>query len=42
MRILVSDGARFIASQAIDLLLEKGYEVRILDNLQPCATSHQL
>ncbi|MDZ7336954.1 MAG: NAD-dependent epimerase/dehydratase family protein [candidate division KSB1 bacterium] len=34
-RVLVTGGAGFIGSHTIDLLLEKGYEVRILDNLQP-------
>ena len=42
MRVLVTGEAGFIGSHTVDLLLEKGYEVRILDNLQPCATSHQL
>lgn len=35
MRVLVTGGAGFIGSHTVDLLLEKGYEVRILDNLQP-------
>jgi len=35
MRVLVTGGAGFIGSWTVDLLLEKGYEVRILDNLQP-------
>jgi dTDP-L-rhamnose 4-epimerase len=34
-RVLVTGGAGFIGSHTVDLLLEKGYEVRILDNLQP-------
>lgn len=35
MRVLVTGGAGFIGSHTVDLLLEKGYEVRILDSLQP-------
>jgi hypothetical protein len=35
MDVLVTGGAGFIGSWTVDLLLEKGYEVRILDNLQP-------
>lgn len=34
-KVLVTGGAGFIGSHTIDLLLERGYEVRILDNLQP-------
>ncbi len=34
-RVLVTGGAGFIGSHTVDLLLEKGYEVRILDSLQP-------
>lgn len=33
-RVLVTGGAGFIGSWTVDLLLEKGYTVRILDNLQ--------
>jgi dTDP-L-rhamnose 4-epimerase len=34
MQVLVTGGAGFIGSHTVDLLLEKGYAVRILDNLQ--------
>jgi dTDP-L-rhamnose 4-epimerase len=34
-RVLVTGGAGFIGSHTVDLLLERGYPVRILDNLQP-------
>ncbi len=33
--MLVTGGAGFIGSHTVDLLLERGYRVRILDNLQP-------
>ena len=33
-RILVTGGAGFIGSHTVDLLVERGYEVRILDSLQ--------
>jgi dTDP-L-rhamnose 4-epimerase len=35
MQALVTGGAGFIGSHTVDLLLEKGYRVRILDSLQP-------
>ena len=33
-RVLVTGGAGFIGSHTCDLLLERGYEVRVLDCLQ--------
>lgn len=35
MKILVTGGAGFIGSHTMDRLLAEGYQVRILDNLQP-------
>ena len=35
MRVLVTGGAGFIGSHTVDHLLARGYDVRILDNLQP-------
>ena len=35
MKVLVTGGAGFIGSHTVDLLMQKGYEVRILDSLQP-------
>jgi len=34
-RVLVTGGAGFIGSHTVDMLLEKGYDVCILDSLQP-------
>jgi dTDP-L-rhamnose 4-epimerase len=34
-KVLVTGGAGFIGSYTVDLLVEKGYEVRVLDNFEP-------
>jgi dTDP-L-rhamnose 4-epimerase len=35
MRVLVTGGGGFIGSHTVDLLIDKGYEVRVLDNMEP-------
>ena len=40
MNVLVTGGAGFIGSWTVDLLLEMGYQVRILDILQPRVHPH--
>jgi dTDP-L-rhamnose 4-epimerase len=40
-KVLVTGGAGFIGSHTIDLLLQEGYQVRILDNLTPPVHIHE-
>ena len=35
MKVLVTGGAGFIGSHTVDLLINKGFDVIILDNLEP-------
>lgn len=35
MKVLVTGGVGFIGSHTVDVLLEKGYYVRVLGSLQP-------
>jgi len=35
MKVLVTGGAGFIGSHTVDLLVQEGYEIKVLDNLDP-------
>jgi len=41
MKVLITGGAGFIGSYTTDLLLSKGYDVKILDNLEPQVHSNK-
>lgn len=41
MKILVTGGAGFIGSHTVDLLIDKGFDVVILDNLEPQVHGNQ-
>jgi dTDP-L-rhamnose 4-epimerase len=41
MKVLVTGGAGFIGSHTVDLLVEKGFDVVILDNLEPQVHSNK-
>lgn len=39
-KVLITGGAGFIGSHMVDDLLERGYEVTVLDNLTPQVHEH--